>query len=381
MKRLLKILAGVLLCAAMLCALIFPASGTSTIYLMAVNDKVHETTVDNMPMMVDGTLYVPYTMLSSQVSGINLGVRAQYSATRNTLTVTGGGVAVTFDTRNNTAMDTIKGPLSVRAVVRNSMAYLPIAWLCDYFSNLNYSLIRTPYCTLVRLTNGSVILDDAEFLDAADNLLRDNLARYQSSLVTPTPTVSPSAAPTPTAAPSPSLPPTPQQPNPLVYLAFRWGEYAGNVAAALEQQGQRGLFLFSADELAGQEDLVRRLAGQGHQIGLALTGTELSGCLEQWEQGRRWLAQIARCTTVIASADELNKEGRQALEEAGCVLWTATQDAAGLTASALLRRLNPTRANYVEFPCDQDGLALLNSVLRTLTGDEYRLRQALAPAL
>ena len=379
MTRLLKAMGGMLLCVAMLFALSLPVSGASTVYLMAVNDKVHETTADNMPMMVDGTLYIPYTMLSPQVSGINLGVRAQYSASRNTLTLTSTGVTVTFDTRNNTAVDASSGSLNVRAMVRNSMVYLPIAWLCDYFPDLDYSLTRTSYYTLVRLTSSAVILTDAQFLDAADNLLRENLARYQASLSTPSPSVSPSSSPS--AQPSPSPSPSAQQPKPLVYLAFRWGDHAENAASALEERDQRGLFLFSVDELTGQDKLIRRLVGQGHQIGLVLTGSDLTDCLDQWERGRYFLAQIASCTTVIASAGELDSDGRRALEEAGCALWSATLKADGLTSSALLRRLNPLSANYVEFSCDPDGLALLSSVLRTLTGDEYRLRQALAPAL
>lgn len=383
MKRLLKVLACVLLCAAMLCALIFPASGASTIYLMAVNDTVHETTADNMPMLVGGVLYIPYTMLSVQATGINLGVRAQYSAARDTLTVTGPNAVVTFNTRSNTASDADGNSLSVRAMVRNSMVFLPVAWLCSYFPSLNCSLIKTSYCTLVRLTNSAVILSDAGFVDAADDMLRENLARYQASLATPSPSpsASPSPSPSPTVSPSPSPEPTPQQPAPLVYLAFRWGEFAGDMASALESQGQRGLFLFSADELEGQGELIRRLVGQGHQIGLALTGSDLSGCLEQWERGRALLARLACCTTVIASADELDGTGRQALREAGCALWTATLSADGLTAATLLRRLSPTWANYVEFSCGAEGSALFGSVLRTLTSDEYRLRQALAPEL
>ena len=60
--------------ALLLAALLLPAFGTSgTIYLMAVNDKVLETTAENMPMTVNGTLYVPYTMLSSRDLGFNLG--------------------------------------------------------------------------------------------------------------------------------------------------------------------------------------------------------------------------------------------------------------------------------------------------------------------
>ena len=67
----------VFLCLILICGLVFSASGSSSVYLMAVNDTVFPVTVDNMPRVVGNTLYIPYTMLSPQATGINLGVRAQ----------------------------------------------------------------------------------------------------------------------------------------------------------------------------------------------------------------------------------------------------------------------------------------------------------------
>ena len=172
-----------LLCAVLLLCAAVPAFGTSsTVYLMAVNDTVMETTAENVPAMVDGMLYVPYTMLSSRISGIDLKVSAVYIATKRTLLVSSGQKGVMFDTQTNTAQDLQGNSLPVRAVVRNSMVFVPIDWVCEYFGTISCSRVRTRYGTLVRVTNSAAILSDVEFVDAGDSLLADSLRRYLSTV-------------------------------------------------------------------------------------------------------------------------------------------------------------------------------------------------------
>ena len=77
---------------ALAAALVLSASAsTGNVNLMAVNERVLlDLTADNMPRTVGGVLYVPYTMLSYQATGIDLGVNAMYSTTKRTLLVTDG---------------------------------------------------------------------------------------------------------------------------------------------------------------------------------------------------------------------------------------------------------------------------------------------------
>ena len=60
---------------ALAAALVLSASAsTGNVNLMAVNERVLlDLTADNMPRTVGGVLYVPYTMLSYQATGIDLG--------------------------------------------------------------------------------------------------------------------------------------------------------------------------------------------------------------------------------------------------------------------------------------------------------------------
>lgn len=362
------------LCAVLLLGMAVPAFGTpSTVYLMAVNDTVMETTAENVPAMVDGMLYVPYTMLSSRISGIDLKVSAVYIATRRTLLVSSGQKGVMFDTQTNTAQDLQGNSLPVRAVVRNSMVFVPIDWVCEYFGTISCSRVRTRYGTLVRLTNSAAILSDVEFVDAGDSLLADSLRRYLSTVENGGGTgASPSSQPEPSSAPSQAE----------LYLAFRWGEQAEEIARMLEGRGERALFFFTPDELREQDDLVRRLVGAGHTVGLSLEGASGPDCLAQAEEGRRVLAAAAWCSALVVRADRLEQEGWEELTQAGYVRWTATSRGEDYSAgAALVEELDPKRMNYVELECGQGSAAFLRGALSAMDEEVCRIRQATASAL
>jgi len=366
-----KKMLAVLLCAVLLFGLFGTASGSSNVYFMAVNDTVVEMTADNMPIVVGGTLYVPYIMLSPSHTGINLGVTAQYSATRRTVLVSGGRKGVIFNPQDNTCTDLNEKLLDIRAVVRNSMIYIPLVWICNYFEGITYTINRTAYGTLVRVANSSVILSDTEFLDAAANMLQENYRQYISS-------TSNSGQEQAGDGPAPSV-----QPNsgPEVYLAFRGSGRLEEMAQLLETHVQRGLFLLTLEEMAAQDHTVRRLVGAGHLVGLALTGSTLEECTAELEQGRRLLADIARSALTIICAPQVDAEIQEELEIRGYALWQPTLNTEGMAVNELLRALEDAAVNYVEVACDLFGMNLMNGNLPSLAGRGYRLRQAVAPAL
>lgn len=341
---------------------------------MAVNDTPLEMTAANMPITIGNTLYVPYTMLSPQVTGVDLGVRAQYSSGRRVLTVSDDSRSATFDLQANTAYNSQGGTLGIRAVARGSMVYLPVAWISVFFPSIRYSLTRTAYGTLVRLTNSSVILTDGEFVDAAMSLLQDNLDRYQASLQ---PNPSPSVTPEPSPSPSPSPSPEPV-PQVRVCLALRAGEQTEAVLDAAQAYGVQLLVLFAVDELAESAPLLRRVIAGGHCVGLALDGEDADACLAELEEGRALLAALT-CTGVsVISADALSAEGREALRDAGCALWQATLGSEGYSAAALASRLHADRLNCLTIFCGAGSAAQASSLLRLLSGGEYLLLPAAA---
>lgn len=372
MKRWKKLLTAAAL-AALLLGLLVPASASGGVNLMAVNDRVLDITQENMPRTVGGVLYVPYTMLSNQTTGINLGVSALYSTTRRTVLVTDNQKAITFDFQNNTATDLHGFPVTARAMVRNAMVFLPIDWICQYFGTISCTRTRTPYGTLIRVANSAAILSDQDFADAAGPQLADNLRRYLDSGA-----AGENGNPPPSGDVETSDPPSGAE----LFLAFRAGAVAQDCAQVLEGREQRALFLFTCEELAREGDLVRRVVGAGHTVGLALLENDPAGCLIEAERGRELLAAAARCQALVVSAPDLDGGGREALEEAGFVVWSTTVQAAEFTsAAALVRGLDTRQVNYVEFECAAGDAAFLRNALTAMEEENCQIYQATAPAL
>ena len=376
MKRWKQItLAALALCGLALAGVLsLSASASSeTIYLMAVNERVLDVTVDNMPRTVGGVLYVPYTMLPKRASGVNLGVSALYSPARRTVLVTDDHRGIIFDLQNNTAADLNNVPVQARAMVRNNVVFLPIDWLCQYFGTISCTRTWTPYGILIRLTSSAAILSDRDFTDAADGLLADSLRRYLESGGG-----GEGDSPVPTGDPAPSE----DLSGTELYLALEGGSSAQDCAQLLESRGQRVLFLFRPEELPGQGDLVRRVVGAGHTAGLKLSGEDVDSCLAQAEKGRALLAAAARYNALVVSAPNLDAKGREALEEAGCAVWEATAWGERFSSGgALIRGLDPRRVNYVEIVCGAGGTGFLRSALGTMEEENCQLYHATAPAL
>ena len=378
MRRWKKGLLAAAVCTAVLAALtLIPASASTSVEnvnLMAVNERVLlDITQESMPRTVGGVLYVPYTMLSPQATDVNLGVTALYSTTKRTVTVTSGQRAAIFDTQANTARDLEGNPLSARAMVRNSTVFVPIDWLCGYFGTISCTRTQTAYGTLVRVTNSAAVLSDQAFVGAAGPQLATALSRCLDG-----------GGPGEGDGPLPSGggEETPPASGAELYLACRWGAEAEACARLLEGRGQRALFLFAPEEAAGQDGLIRALAGAGHTLGLVLDGADAADCLDQAGEGRRLMAAAARYNALVVSAPNLDGGGRKALAEAGYVVWTASALGEDYSSGpALARGLDPRRVNFVETACGAGGEAFLRGALNTMEEENCQIYLATAPAL
>ena len=377
MKNWKKELLALTLCGLLGLGIAIPAFGSSgTVYLMAVNDRVLNVTAENMPTVMGGVMYVPYTMLSTGDTDINLGVNALYSPIKRTVLVSDGQTGILFDLQTNTAQDQQGNPVPARAMVRNSMVFIPIDYLCSYFGTISCSRVRSKYGILIRVTNGAARLRNQDFVDAAENFLADSLRGYYASLAPPEtggPTASPGYTP-----PQPSAPPMEAE----VLLALRWGERIGELAGLLEDRGERALFLFTADELREQDDMVRRLVAAGHTVGLALTGEDTETCMAQLEEGRRLLGAIARYYALVAGAGALDDGGREALRQEGCAVWSP--DFRGKdyrSGGELAEALGSRPASRVELECGEGSATFLRAVLDAMDGEGCTLRQVTASLL
>ena len=94
-----------------------------------------------------------------------------------------------------------------------------------------------------------------------------------------------------------------------------------SIVDALDRYGAKGVFFFRPELLITQDDLVRRIVGSGHCIGLLAEGEDAA---VQLERGNELLGRIARTAATAAyAADELRTE----LESADWRCWDETFNA------------------------------------------------------
>ena len=361
-KRLAAWLLSVVLCLG--AVLPMPASAAD-LYFTSINDNLLPLTADTMPVWSGGLLYVPYTVFDSGTTGIRLGMDCSYSRDGTTVSLFTLRKILVFDLKNETCRNEMTGEeLSAKAIIRNGRPYLPLNTVCTFFGlSRTYTSISQGY--LVRIKNKEVVLSDDKFIDAAGELINRRVREYNQSL-------NPSQGGSTT---NPSAPPEENLPsaNVRTYLAFRCrdGESLSGVMDALDRKGVFALFLLTPQVLEEESELVRRMLGTGHSVGLLAEGEDLEQTRQLLAQGERLLEQTLFTRTTIAYAP---KEQRAALEEEGWVCWSESHvldpsDTVGPAAFAntTLRRLEGrTRATYLTMDADGNTARVLSTLLNQL---------------
>lgn len=365
--------AAVLLCTMLTCALPAAATGDEKVYFMSVNDVVLELEADTMPRMINGVLYVPYTMFdSTQTNGASLGVFASYGRGKEAVIIYNRVGTLVFDLKANNS--TFSGTTySDKAVIRNSMVFVPVEMVCRLFG-LEWSRLTVDHGYIVRVKNEDVVLRDSVFADAATFAVNERYQRYLQTQAE-NPASRPSTTPTPSVNDSSAN-------GARVYLAFRMEDGTGfsGVLEQLRSYDVYGIFFCSPRELSKRDDDIRSLLAAGHRIGLLLDADTLNGQLKQVQQGRQLLEHIAWTEPTVYLSENLSSADEAALAGQVC-LWKTTLDAVSEGRSVSRQAAvvtNAVRANRKYFAlmddCDQSTRALTR-ILSALTdgGCKFRL--------
>lgn len=376
MRRGRRILLGAL--TALLCIGLFLPLEVSAadLYFTAINDSVSPLTSDTMPFWSGGILYVPYTVFDASLNsiGVDLGMYASYSRNRNTVTLYNGPLDLEFDLNSGTCRDVATGDTyRARAIMRSGKPYLPLNTVCSFF-HLTYTYSTLPYIPqgfLVRIKSADVVLSDSDFIDAASNTINRRLRDYTQSLSSAETTspARPGTAVTEEPVPSSSVP---------TYLAVRCTGADGltGILSALDNAGRCAVFFLSPQVIREEGDLVRRILGTGHSIGILAQGDSLAQTRQLLEEGNRALEQTACARTTLAYAPQ---DQRSALEEEGAVCWNETLllspgDSVGASsfAATTLRRLEGRRrSTYLTLEGGAAGARVLSTLLRQLDSEHF----------
>lgn len=350
----------------------------ANLYFTAINNSVAALAADAMPLWSNGTIYVPYTVFDASLNGIgvSLGLNVSYNRDSNMITLFNLRQMLVFDLNNGTCRDEMTGAVyPARAVMRNGKPYLALNTVCSFF-NLEYSYSQLPYIPqgyLVRIKNADAVLDDASFIDQARDLISMRLQEYTQSL-SPAGTASPTPGTTTRPGSQTGSRPGVDESNTATYLAFRCesGEGLEGILSALDSGSRCAVFFLAPEVLEEERDLVRRMLGTGHSVGILAAGEDPAAELER---GRRTLEELAHTRTTLAYAPSGQTE---TLERAGWVCWRETLllepggsvSPASFSADAVSRLGDRNSTVYLTLEGGENAARVLSTLLRYL-GDNH----------
>ena len=377
MKRLRRAAAALL--TLVLCAGLFlplPASAAD-LYFTAINERIEYLTSDTMPFWSGGILYVPYTLFDKSLNSTqtDLGITVSYnSRTKSTITLYNlNQQMLTFDLISGSCRDELTGEVfSYRAIMRNGKPYLPLEMVCSFFGlTWSYnSLPDIPQGYLVRIMTSDVVLSDSVFISSAGYLLERRLQAYTQTLVPGETTTPSTAVPGETIDREEEVTPT----NIPTYLAVRCesGESLLSILNTLDTAGRYGVFFLTPELLESQGDLVRRMLGTGHSVGILALGESRGETAQLLQEGQRHLEQLALTRTTLAYVPEGQRE---AMEEEGWVCWnetmlltpSATTGVSSYCTRILSQLEGRNQVTYLTLSGNEGGARVLSTLLRQLS--------------
>ena len=281
------------------------AEAAGSVCFTAVNDTLLQLSGDTMPVFIGGTLYVA----SAAFDGTDLGISYSRSRDRMTAVLYKQRKALTFDIARGTVDANDGQYLLGAAVTRGDVVYFTLDTVCSYFG-LTYSYTRISYGYLLRIKNDSAVLSDAAFIDAADAPMAQRYARYiHPQTDEPEQPVEPS--------PPPETPPQDVAQR-TVFFAIEAADAAAAERVLSRLSSGRAAWLFTAEELDGSGDLLRRLAAGAGSPALRVDASGgAESALALIEAGNRALWSAASMKTRLVRLDGASEETLQRVREAG----------------------------------------------------------------
>ena len=355
--------AALLLAAVILLLAALPALAEDTIFFTAVNNTLLELTAETMPVKYSSMIYVPSSVFNSNA----LGTYSFYSRSTQTVLISDGTDILYFDMSAGNSYDSADAEYRYAAIYENDTAYVPAYFVANFFG-LEYSYIRRDDKHIVRLSSGNV-LSDEDFFSAAESLMESRLKEYEKSqepggweIIT-------------TAPPIPSLPPVQPTPPPetidrsrvVVHIAILGlGENSERQLEALEALELPVCFFATAEEVYANDDVVRRIVGEGGSIGVRF---ESDPALEA-AAFRAALRDTAMTSSFLAASVGLDTEAELAAADTGLSVWASQVEIA--TFEGASRWLGAS-----EWRCDlmlQPGFSELDALGELLEKEHYTVQ-------
>lgn len=266
-------------------ALPFSALADNKVAFISINDTLPPELI-NCYTYYGGTIYAPAWIFASY----GFGIYFSYNAETSTATLYNGSGQLSFDLSSGTTTDGGGNQYTLAGIMWGGNVYVPLSYVSSYFGAFSYSTISTAYGTILRLKDSRVVLSDSEFVKPAANLLKQYYNQYNKN----------NQEDDSTAAPTPNGNTVTRRVDILLSFSGLPGEGALEL---LERYGIKSCFFLSCEDVLSDPDLVRRLACEGHRIGVMWQGDD-SLALETAE----FIYEVARVRASLISSPAADKE-------------------------------------------------------------------------
>ena len=328
-----------MLCAALLLT-VLPAPARA-VTLTAVNDSILPLSDSTMPARIGGEMYVPYSVFTSM--GVSAG------SGDDVLSLSDNGETLSFALAEGYVYDQNLTSYSTPAYELNGTVYVPVKLCCAKFG-FTYSTLTISGESVLRIADGSA-QSDAAFVAAHTQVIENTIDDY-NGVTPPQPSKGDSGntgantskpAVDPDKVEIPRVEEKPAQKPSRVYLAFYGApnDYTAKILDTLHDSGRQAAFFLPTDTEKWDDDLVRRIAAEGHTVALLLNAddkTSGDALLSTLAAANARLTLLTGAATRIAAnrngSNALTEAQRTALIGAGFRLWDAGLDSGDAEKSA-----------------------------------------------
>ncbi len=283
-----------------------PTAQADSVCFVSINDTLLD--LSTQPVFVGGTAYVPARVFQ------NFRIYNSYFTAENTAMIFTEKKQFYFDLSVGSTYDETGRYYSAQGLLRNGEAYLPAEFVCSQYG-LGCSFIPSDgHGDILRLTSGSQVLTDERFQFVAQNLMD---AYYSAWFGVAGP-----AASEPLPSPEPTETPPPDRTDTEVLVSFS-GLPSHKIMDTLKTRGVPACFLLTAEEIAQAPDMVRRIAAEGHVLGVRCG----EDALADYRAASEMLWDAARVLPLLVGSDEAPEACREMAAGAGLAFLDCDIDA------------------------------------------------------
>ena len=293
-----------------------PISLASSSINLGVNDSIVTPPKNIPPVFIDNVCYAPADIFSQ-----NFLISTSYDDISKTVTLIRGETSLSFNMRQNIAIDSDKNVYFYTSYFENNTFMVPARLVCDVFG-LKYSYLTSINTVRIRLTAAN--LSDNQFIEQYKNIINPPVTNNSSNQNTN------NSSNTTTETPSK------ETSYKDVYLMFlnQPNQYTSNVLSTLNTAGTKATFFASKESISAYPAVLFDVFVSGHSLGIDMTSinninsTSAQTLISYADDTNTLFMKVLKTkyTALLFSQEQyssLTEDQKSTLTSAGYTIWSA----------------------------------------------------------